>query len=114
MKWSMDTFFNYQQSKSIEMETYESEQRNQFDSNNLSDEQTVPSIQRQHHQLEDDEDNMINSEGDSVTDEEDEMFDEDDINDETEDDEMLSEDNIGTGGGMSRENEMNRGTMSAS
>ena len=114
MKWSIGIIFSYQQSKFIEMETYESEQRNQFGSSNSSNKQTVPSVQQQHHQLEDDEDNMINSEGDSVTDEEDEMFEDDDIDEETEDDEMLSEDNIGTGGGVSRENEMNRGTMSAS
>jgi hypothetical protein len=98
------------------METYENEPRNQMGSGDLSNQQTDPTMQQQ--QANYDNDGMASPQSGNMNDDEEEMDDDTMIDDDDDEDdadvEELEEDNQGTGGGMNRESDMNRGTMSAS
>ncbi|MEY4538547.1 MAG: hypothetical protein RLZZ306_304 [Bacteroidota bacterium] len=92
------------------METYENEQRNQMGNGDLSTQETDPRTQQQQAN-----DGMMSPKSGNMNEDDEEMDDETMIDDDDiDDEEMEREDNQGTGGGMTRESGMNRGTMSAS
>ena len=95
------------------METYENEQKNQSNTGDLQNQEMVSRTQQQ--QASYDDDGMISPKTGKINEDDEEMDDEIMIDeDEDMDVEELEEDNQGTGGGMTRESDMNRGTMSAS
>ena len=87
------------------METYENEQTNQM--GNSSNQQTDPRTQQQYNA---ENDMMSLRNGNTNEDSEEDMDDETMIDNEMDDDEMQKEDSMGTGGEMSREGDMQRGT----
>lgn len=96
------------------METYENEQRNQMGTENSSNQQLDPRTQRQ--QASYDNEDMMSPKNGNMNEDDDEMDDDRMIDDGDDDSDVeeLEEDNQGTGGGIKRESDMNRGTMSAS
>ena len=94
------------------METYENEQKNQMGTGDLPTQETDPRTQQQ--QASYDNDGMMSLKSGNMNEDDEEMDDETMIDDDDiDDEEMEREDNQGTGGGMTRESDMNRGTMSA-
>ena len=101
------------------METYENEQRiqsneqrNQSNMGDLQNQEMNPSTQQQ--QASYDNDGMMSPKSGNMNEDDEEMDDDTMVDDDDMDDDELEEDNQGTGGGMTRESDMNRGTMAAS
>ena len=91
------------------METYENEQTNQMGmGSDSSNQQTDPRTQEQ----DSSENDMMSLKSSNMNEDSEENMDEETIeDDEMEDDEMGKDDTMGTGGEMSREDDMRRGTM---
>ena len=91
------------------METYENEQTNQMGmGGDSSNQQTDPRTQEQ----DSSENDMMSLKSGNMNEDSEKNMDEETIeDDEMEDDEMGKDDTMGTGGEMSREDDMRRGTM---